>query len=384
MRFSALFLVSLAAAQTAGQPALPPATVPKTAPVKAPEWRMRYFHDQDRSSLQIVDLAFPSARRGVAAGFVLSKNRRDVKPVALITSDGGKNWSTVALEDKPRSLFFLNETVGWMVGWKGLWRTDEAGRSWKKVWSQDGVLRVWFNSEKQGWAVGGPKAAWETKDGQRWTKIAGLEQVDSKAETTVFDWVAFADGDYGTIVGSSRRPRRDRPDLPAWIDPELNSYFREWPAMSIFFETRDGGRKWDLKTGSLFGHIARVRLSPDARGLVLFEYRDQFDYPSEIYRLDLRTGKNSSAFRARDRVVTDIALVPKGPAYAAAIEAKGPLAYSPIPGKVKILTSDDLELWRETKVDYRASATWVCLAVSPPDHLWAATDTGMILELARE
>jgi hypothetical protein len=34
-------------------------------------------------------------------------------------------------------------------------------------------------------------------------------------------------------------------------------------------------------------------------------------------------------------------------------------------------------------VDYHAEATAIVLAASDDDHLWMATDTGMILQLAR-
>ena len=48
------------------------------APVAAQEqeWRSQYFYDEAQSSLVILDLQFPSAQRGVAAGFVQKGTRR--------------------------------------------------------------------------------------------------------------------------------------------------------------------------------------------------------------------------------------------------------------------------------------------------------------------
>ena len=39
--------------------------------------------------------------------------------------------------------------------------------------------------------------------------------------------------------------------------------------------------------------------------------------------------------------------------------------------------------WTEMPVDYKAVATTLVLAGPDRDHLWAATDTGMILHLVK-
>jgi hypothetical protein len=67
----------------------------------------------------------------------------------------------------------------------------------------------------------------------------------------------------------------------------------------------------------------------------------------------------------------------------AAVEPPGKLNSAPIPGKVKIITSGDFKTWKESDVDYKAEAGRVKLAGPDPDHLWAATDTGMILRLVK-
>ena len=48
-----------------------------------------------------------------------------------------------------------------------------------------------------------------------------------------------------------------------------------------------------------------------------------------------------------------------------------------------MLTSTDLKEWNEMEVDYRAVATSLVLAGPDPSHVWAATDTGMILRLVK-
>jgi hypothetical protein len=52
-----------------------------------------------------------------------------------------------------------------------------------------------------------------------------------------------------------------------------------------------------------------------------------------------------------------------------------------VPGKVRILSSANLADWEEMNVDYRAVAGFVTLAGPDSEHVWAATDTGMILQL---
>jgi hypothetical protein len=57
---------------------------------------------------------------------------------------------------------------------------------------------------------------------------------------------------------------------------------------------------------------------------------------------------------------------------------------TPVPGKLKILQSDDLTTWREMAVDFRAVARRAVLAGPDAGHLWVATDTGMVLRLEQE
>ncbi len=104
-------------------------------------------------------------------------------------------------------------------------------------------------------------------------------------------------------------------------------------------------------------------------------------YPSEVYRLNLLTGKPSLAYRSKTRAVTDVKLPPSGPGYLAAVAAAGQRVRMPIPGKLVMLRSDDLANWKEMEVDYRATARRAVLAVADARNVWVATDTGMILKL---
>jgi hypothetical protein len=48
------------------------------------------------------------------------------------------------------------------------------------------------------------------------------------------------------------------------------------------------------------------------------------------------------------------------------------------------LTTTDFVKWNEMKVDKRAAGVRVLLAGPDAEHLWAATDTGMLLKMVPE
>lgn len=167
-------------------------------PSHAQRWQMQYQCDEVKTSLVIQDLQFPSASRGVAIGTIVEKLRqrangetttRDRNYIALVTSDSGAHWQTVPLYEKPTSLFFLNERLGWLVTEQGIWRTTESGRNWTKLSKLPALaLRVYFSNEQTGWAVCLNKAVLATRDGGRhWTAVIARKPHEAGAYT----WIAF-------------------------------------------------------------------------------------------------------------------------------------------------------------------------------------------------
>ncbi len=357
------------------------------------KWTLQYFYDQDGKDLEIIDLAFPSATRGIAVGAILDREGRRPQYTALVTSDAGSHWALVPLKEFPRSLFFLDESNGWMVTGEGLWFTREAGRSWTRIADQikpnkklaDAphgglILRVCFLDEQHGYAVGLQKSAFETHDGGRtWIPLEEAAKPASNPAFTLYSHVAFADARHGVILGAyvPANARREANDA----SPEATLGRRQVPRLAIELDTRDGGTMWQSGTAPLLGSVNSLRLG-GANGLAVFNYLDSFAWPAEVYRLDLTTGKSESVFKEKDRLVTDAAIFADGPAFLAAVEPPGKLRSAPIPGRVRILQSADLKNWTEMPVDYRAVAQSLVLAGPDADHLWAATDTGMILHLS--
>jgi hypothetical protein len=345
-------------------------------------WELKFFHDAIDSELAIHDLAFPSERTGVAAGVLLEKG--NAKPRVLVTRDGGRTWKLIETREVGLSLFFLREDLGWMVTERGIWRSTDGGSSWEKISRLRDLLRVCFLDDSHGYAVGAKKSAYETTDGgQNWVRLAAADLPDSRPERTVYGWIEFSSPRQGSIVGWSAPPRAEREALPDWMDPERAEKRRLHPTFTILIQTNDGGRSWRHSTTSLFGRITRLRTAPGGLALTLVEFHDRFEWPSEVYRIDLRQEKTERVYREKNRAVTDLIFAGRW-VYLAAIEPAGKLRDSPVPGRLVMIRSENLTHWTEMEVDYRAFGRRAILAVAAGKDVWVATDTGMILRLAED
>ena len=118
-----------------------------------------------------------------------------------------------------------------------------------------------------------------------------------------------------------------------------------------------------------------------SRGAIAFQYRESFGWPSELFLLDLRSGKNAPVLRRKDLVIHDMLLFNDGSLLAAATQPTGRLRNSPIPGKLRILWSPDAAAWFEMKVDYRATGNSATFASCSDGSIWLATDEGAIVQL---
>jgi photosystem II stability/assembly factor-like uncharacterized protein len=344
----------------------------------AGKWRVQYFYDEDKSVFRIVDLQFPSAIRGIAVGSIVEGDRQ--KPAAVLTSDGGAHWQTVNLEEPPLSMYFLSESLGWLVTTKGLWQTTEAGRNWRKLPRLPGqIYRVHFVDEKNGFAAGAKKKVFKTHDGgQTWAPIAAAAEPPGNPDYSAYTWIAFANPNSGIVTGWNMPPRRDQ-RMPDWMDPEAALNRRDYPHLSYSMETRDGGKSWKTASASLFGQVSRVRFGAEGLGLGLLEYGPAFRYPSEVYRFDTRSGKTQTLYRDRRLAVSDVWLTKENVAYLAGIQTVGQ-ARNLVPGKVQVLRTSDFSVWSEMAVDYKAVANRVVLSVIDEQNMWLATDSGMILK----
>jgi len=344
----------------------------------APGWKIQFSYQKLDSALEIRDFVCPSAKRCIAAGVISEKNGRQ-QGIVVLTSDGGKQWSQMDVKERPVSLFFLNDSVGWLVTERGIWSTVEGGRTWARLEGAKGAVRVHFLDSSHGYAIGYPKAVYETVDGGKlWTKLAAAERPPTEAKETVYDCIAFS-GAHGVIAGNVLS--RDDGRAPIWLDPELGRYQREHQTKAPILETFDGGKKWEGATLPIVGTLAQLKFANDGSLVMLVQYTNYFSLPSSVYKTGLTKSGAQTIFEERDRAVTDIALLPDGSAILASVETPGTSNQVPIPAKLKMYESANLRVWREMDVDYRAVAQRAILAAVDAQHAWVATDTGMILNL---
>ncbi|MEO8596120.1 MAG: hypothetical protein ABI759_22565 [Candidatus Solibacter sp.] len=346
------------------------------------KWRLQYSYDQIKTELQIRDLAMPSAKRGIAIGTIQDDRGGSRKNVAVVTSDGGEHWEITKVDEQPETLFFLNDTLGWMVTEKGLWHTEEAGKEWKKLPKPPvPVVRVFFVDENTGWAACLKKTVLVTHDGgHKWETVKASQELPGSVDRSAYTWISFATRDYGIVLGFNQPVPRWGSPFPAWMDPEDALTRRDAPHLAYTLVTRDQGKTWKGGSTSLFGQITRARFIEKGPGLGLIEMGRASSFPSEVYELDWHTGKNQTVFRDKRYYITDVWLTPSGTYYLAGVEVVGQVR-SIAPGPVKVFKSTDRRTWSQMPVDYRAVAQRATLSGVGEDDLWLATDNGMILKL---
>ena len=356
-----------------------------------PHFVSKYFYDQDKSELQIIDLKFPSAQHGMAAGIITEGKKID--PTLVITTDGGVHWSLVPIakvlssKDLPISLFFISDTEGWMVTGKALWHTVNFGTAWAKQGELPaGITKVWFLTNTHGWGIGEEKQMIETRDGGKsWTAVEAAKQAPGSAPSTVYTDIVFM-RNHGIVTGWFKPG--DFTLHPEWQTPEAHTRAVA-PGTTIFLESGDGGKTWGSSSGAMFGELTKVALSSTGVSLALFEFPNRMDSnmvhlpPSEVHRMSVDREVPDRVYKDENTQITDVALTADGTPYLAGHEVVGVVRDNPIPGKLKILTSTDFANWVNLPVDYRAEAHRAYLAIADDADVWVATDTGMILKLEK-
>ncbi|MBV9769076.1 MAG: hypothetical protein JOZ32_05850 [Bryobacterales bacterium] len=346
-------------------------TVSLTALSAAPHWKIQYIYDRADSNFNIEDLECSTTEHCVAAG-VIDDKKGHLHGSVVVTSDGGRHWSQYELKEEPISIFFLNDSLGWMVTEHGLWSTVEGGRAWTKVESRKGILQSWFLDANHGYIVGLQGLVQETTDGGKtWMTLEVSEQQPNRKSIN-YDLISFA-GAHGFIIGAADSPS------PFLVNPR--SPLPAGGKVTVL-ETLDSGKSWKYGMIPLEGELARLKLSSKGFVVSLILYSDpKLPLASAVFKTPLGSPDGRMIFGERDRFATDIALLNNGGGVLAAIEPPGNSPRIPIPGKLKILKSDNLTVWNEMDVDYRAVAQSAVIAAPDDRHMWVATDTGEILNM---
>ena len=343
-------------------------------------WKVQYFYDKSDSVFDIRDIRCPNAQRCIAAGVIDDGGHE--RGAMVLTNDGGLHWTLSNVKEHPVALFFLDESSGWMATDRGIWLTQEGGRSWNKLESLKGVVDLNFLDASHGYAIGFPKAVYETNDGgHKWVKLAAAAEAPGDPQHTTFDCIAFA-GAHGLIAGSIDTSE----PVPIRRNPATGALELTPGDNTVVLETNDSGKTWTSK-GVRFDDGKLVKLAISDTGLlamtVVYPSR-RAKFPSAVLGVSPEANEGQTLFAQRGRVVLDIALLPHARAFIAAVEPPGNSNEVPIPGKLKMLESEDLNVWTEMNVDYRTVARAASMAAPDAEHVWVATDTGMILNLTKD
>jgi hypothetical protein len=345
----------------------------------APRWKIQYLYDQAGYNFDIRDIACPSAQRCVAAGVISDKKDHQVGAV-VVSNDSGGHWSRYEVKELPLALYFLDETLGWMVTDHGLWSTVEGGRTWTKVENRKGILQAYFLDANHGYIAGTAGLLDETLDGGKtWTRLPAAGA--GALPTVNYDTITFQ-GPHGIIVGEMDPTAASTKESKGSAATERQPQGRQL----FLVETLDGGKKWTNSSVPIEADLGRLRISKLGFALALVVYTDaRRPLASAVVKLILGQANSRVIFGERDRAATDVALLDDGGGVLVAIEPPGNSPQVPIPGKLKIFESGDLTLshvvWQEMDVDYRAVAQTAVVAAVDAHHIWVATDTGAILGL---
>lgn len=356
-----------------------PVAAQQSAPATA--WNQVYHLDADERQLSLLEIAFYSNR--AAMGIGLLNNRGRIKPASIRTTDAGATWTLGQLKPTAFSVQFLDEANGWMAADNGVYKSTDAGQSWRRVLRNSKIRQVRFLDTERGYAAGEECTVLETVNGgEKWTPVAAASSFKTNEDLTEYTRIEFASPTLGFIVGHYSPPKPYRiQELPAWMDPDSARRRRQTPSLSLVLQTIDGGKVWKPTSTSLFGHITRLNVNDRGIGLSLVEFDESFDYASEVYLINLVTGKTDRFYREAERAITDVLALKDGSFLIAGVESPGRLRTAPIPTKVHILHGNMLGNWTEMAVDYRATARRVHFAQSPTGQMFACTDSGMVLRL---
>jgi hypothetical protein len=364
-----------------------------------PSFKLRFQLDEGKRSIRLVDLAFPSNSSGVATGVYLEE-KKNPKPVVVTSSDGGKTWAMVEVDDIGR-MFFLNQRLGWMIGGKGIYRTTSAGQTWERISRQKGILDLHFLDENRGFAVGVEKQFIETVNGGRSWKAVKIK-VSGEKRQTAFRSIRFIDQTRGVALGGFRPMVMPYPGYLPEMQPET-------PGMLHSLQTGDGGKTWSTDSISVFGYPHQVVPLSATEGLLVFRFTQNFNWSTVVYRLGWGSQGFQSFLKEKEWIVTEIIRLPDGRIAIAEVKRAGTLTQPEFPTQVRVLleTSDPRpsipaetapsaalaeasqepfapgwkDRWKDLRPNFKFQATNAQLAAKPDGSLWLLTNEGAILEL---
>lgn len=187
--------------------------------------------------------------------------------LAFLTTDGGETWDqqVVAINDKFRSVCFVDEDHGWIAGSVGqVFRTTNGGEDWEAVYIGFGVQlnAIFFVDNDHGWVTNEYGGIYHTADGGvNWELQPAPASGHSLEDIFFLDMQhGWAVGEYGTILHTSdgggmwelqaSGAYNQRYRAVCFIDEQTGwvaGMISDWPIEGGILKTENGGQNWVLK-----------------------------------------------------------------------------------------------------------------------------------------
>ena len=152
---------------------------------------------------QIDQIYFLDAARGWAWGGGRKDSYSEQPGILLSTVDGGMNWNEVPypFDNDLSAIFFLNANHAWASTKSGFFHTSDGGLNWARVQTrlpEELFYSIFFLDESNGWVVGRSGRMAKTSDGGvTWTRITR----DMVRVEFVMRDIYFIDRDHGWAAG---------------------------------------------------------------------------------------------------------------------------------------------------------------------------------------
>ncbi len=145
-------------------------------------------------------------------------------PGILNTNDGGDEWTVYPSNYYSlRSVFFINDTLGWIGGWGSIYQTNDGGANWniQSPFPIIDIIDVYFIDENIGWAVG------ELLNNETGIIYKTLNGGNTWNETEMFEkslnGVFFVNPNYGWVVGDYGNIRYTTDGGETWNNQSVDS-----------------------------------------------------------------------------------------------------------------------------------------------------------------
>ncbi len=184
------------------------------------------------------------------------------------TDDGGAAWTKVIPAGYPPDedffkLYFVNENVGYVLGYRGVYKTENGGASWQNNWlplvSYRGAWDMTFVDESTGYLLGSrytdtdPSILYRTTDGAAtWFPVQGARTSILRTVLTVY----FADAVTGWVGGGVIMKTTDGGET--WRTQAAMATVRKFYFLDsqygfaaggrTILRTKDGGETWENVT----------------------------------------------------------------------------------------------------------------------------------------